>query len=55
MFQGGIKAVVWTDVVQAFSMVLSIVLVAAIGISNVGGIGEIWRRGVEGGRIAPFE
>lgn len=41
--------------IQAFIMVLSIVLVAVIGVVKVGGVGEVWRRGVEGGRIMPFE
>lgn len=36
-------------------MVLSIVLVAVFGIIKVGGVSEVWRRGVEGGRIIPFE
>lgn len=46
---------VWTDVVQAIIMVLSVTLVALAGIQKVGGIGEVWRMGVEGGRIAPIE
>lgn len=51
--QGGIKAVVWTDVVQAFFMVLSIVLVALYGVQQVGGLTVVWDRAVAGGRIFP--
>lgn len=42
---------VWTDVLQAGVMVLSIVLVALYGIHRVGGLGEVWDRAVAGGRI----
>lgn len=36
---------------QAFVMVLSIVLVGFFSVEKVGGIGEVWDRGVAGGRI----
>lgn len=51
--KGGIKAVVWTDVVQAFVMVLSILLVAFYGVQKVGGLTEVWHRAVDGGRLFP--
>lgn len=51
--QGGIKAVVWTDVVQAGVMVISIVLIACYGIASVGGLTEVWNRAVDGGRLFP--
>lgn len=51
--QGGIKAVVWTDVLQAAVMVASVVLVAMLGITNVGGLNEVWDRAVAGNRIFP--
>lgn len=44
---------VWTDVVQAFFMVLSIVLVALYGLQQVGGLTVVWDRAVAGGRIFP--
>lgn len=50
---GGIKAVVWTDVLQASVMITSITLVAILGINQTGGFGEVWNRAVEGGRIFP--
>ncbi|XP_065354579.1 sodium-coupled monocarboxylate transporter 2-like [Calliphora vicina] len=48
---GGIKAVVWTDVVQAAIMVVSVVLVAVLGANKVGGFGEVFRIANEGGRL----
>lgn len=52
---GGIKAVVWTDVLQAAVMIASVVLVACLGIYKTGGMTEVWNRSVEGGRIFPPE
>lgn len=52
---GGIQAVVWTDVLQASIMIVSVVLVALLGISDVGGLAEVWRRAVDGNRIFPPE
>ncbi|KAI8124518.1 Sodium-coupled monocarboxylate transporter 2 [Lucilia cuprina] len=48
---GGIKAVVWTDVVQAAIMVVSVVLVGILGAYKVGGFGEVFRIAAEGGRL----
>lgn len=52
---GGIKAVVWTDVIQATVMVSSCVLVVVLGVSKVGGLSEVWRRAEEGNRIEFFK
>lgn len=52
---GGIKAVVWTDVVQAGIMVSSCILVVVLGVYQVGGLSEVWRRAEEGNRISFFE
>lgn len=49
--QGGMKAVVWTDVVQTVSMMGCIVLVAVRGTYNIGGLGVVLQRGLESGRI----
>lgn len=51
--QGGIKAVVWTDAVQAVSMYVCVLLVMVMGVAHVGGVGVVWERGVAGGRIEP--
>ncbi|XP_032579041.1 sodium-coupled monocarboxylate transporter 2 isoform X1 [Drosophila sechellia] len=48
---GGIKAVVWTDVVQGGVMLISVVLVAILGTSNTGGITNVLENAAEGGRF----
>ncbi|EDW99259.1 sodium-coupled monocarboxylate transporter 2 [Drosophila yakuba] len=48
---GGIKAVVWTDVIQAAIMVASVVLVGVMGAHRVGGFFEVLRIAGEGGRL----
>ncbi|XP_073828190.1 sodium-coupled monocarboxylate transporter 2-like [Musca autumnalis] len=48
---GGIKAVVWTDVVQAGIMVTSVVLVGIMGTIKVGGLGKVFELAEEGGRL----
>lgn len=40
---------------QAAVMVSSIVLVAVLGVINVGGLTEVWNRAVDGNRIFPPE
>lgn len=48
---GGMKAVVWTDVVQLIMMFGAICLVILKGTSDVGGFDVVWDRAVQGGRI----
>uniref|UniRef100_A0A1B0EY77 Sodium/solute symporter n=1 Tax=Phlebotomus papatasi TaxID=29031 RepID=A0A1B0EY77_PHLPP len=48
---GGLKAVVWTDVVQTFVMFGAIILVMIKGTRDVGGIDVLWQRAVDSGRI----
>ncbi|XP_022224918.2 sodium-coupled monocarboxylate transporter 2 [Drosophila obscura] len=48
---GGIKAVVWTDVLQAGVMLLSVLLVAFLGTSNSGGLSNVLESASEGGRL----
>lgn len=50
-WQGGMKAVVWTDVVQGVVMMLSMVLVISFGLQKIGGIATAWDRAVDGGRV----
>uniref|UniRef100_A0A182TME0 Sodium-coupled monocarboxylate transporter 1 n=1 Tax=Anopheles melas TaxID=34690 RepID=A0A182TME0_9DIPT len=52
--QGGIKAVVFTDAWQMVVMFISVVVVVIIGTIAVGGLGVIWERSMEGGRIDFF-
>ncbi|KAH8357419.1 hypothetical protein KR084_000834 [Drosophila pseudotakahashii] len=48
---GGIKAVVWTDVVQGGVMLFSVILVAILGTSNSGGLANVLENASEGGRL----
>ncbi|XP_037954460.1 sodium-coupled monocarboxylate transporter 1 isoform X3 [Teleopsis dalmanni] len=48
---GGIKGVVWTDVIQSFVMFGSIIVLMIKGTVDIGGFGEIWKRNMAGGRI----
>ncbi|XP_055907645.1 sodium-coupled monocarboxylate transporter 2-like isoform X2 [Eupeodes corollae] len=50
---GGVKAVVWTDVVQALVMVGSVILVAVMGVHAVGGLGKLVENSIAGGRLQP--
>ncbi|EDX15158.1 sodium-coupled monocarboxylate transporter 2 [Drosophila simulans] len=48
---GGIKAVVWTDVVQGGIMLLSVVAVGVLGTIRSGGISTVMERASDGGRF----
>uniref|UniRef100_A0A336LPX0 CSON011097 protein n=1 Tax=Culicoides sonorensis TaxID=179676 RepID=A0A336LPX0_CULSO len=51
---GGIKAVVWTDVLQAFVMVGSTFFIAGYSLNLLGGFGEVFSIASEGGRLELF-
>ncbi|XP_055635012.1 sodium-coupled monocarboxylate transporter 2-like [Toxorhynchites rutilus septentrionalis] len=51
---GGIKAVVWTDVVQGVIMFASCFLVVAIGVCKIGGFVEVFQRAATGNRLEIF-
>jgi Na+/proline symporter len=53
--QGGIKAVVWTDFLQGVVMVVASLVVIVLGVIQVGGMGTVWERSRNGGRIRIFE
>ncbi|GFT15394.1 sodium-coupled monocarboxylate transporter 1 [Nephila pilipes] len=53
-FLGGLKAILWTDAFQGISMFLCIIVICITGITEVGGIGEVIRRGEVGNRIQFF-
>nr|CAD7412582.1 unnamed protein product [Timema cristinae] len=53
-YGGGIKAVVWTDLLQSFVTVGSIIAVIVIGILDVGGFSTVWERSEEGERLELF-
>ncbi|CAH0405503.1 unnamed protein product [Chilo suppressalis] len=50
---GGLQAVVWTDVIQITAMFGAMALVAVKGTIDVGGIGVVWQRNMDSGRIDP--
>lgn len=53
--QGGLKAVIWTDVFQTVVMFAGQLAVIVVGTSQAGGISEVWRKAVHGSRIAGLE
>ncbi|XP_065070595.1 sodium-coupled monocarboxylate transporter 1-like [Rhopilema esculentum] len=52
---GGMRAVVWTDVFQAFVMILGLVVIIAIGTNDVGGIGKVIDLADKGERLTLFD
>ena len=53
-FKGGMKAVVWTDVVQMCLMFFGLVMVFTKATYDVGGLPEVFRRANEAGRLNLF-
>ncbi|XP_022673443.1 sodium-coupled monocarboxylate transporter 1-like isoform X1 [Varroa destructor] len=51
---GGVKAVVWTDVMQMSIAVLGMVALSIVGIIKAGGLSEVFRIANEGGRLQFF-
>ncbi|XP_075872420.1 solute carrier family 5 member 6a [Nelusetta ayraudi] len=52
---GGLKAVIWTDVFQTVVMFAGQLAVIVVGASQAGGITEVWRKAVNGSRIAGLD
>jgi solute carrier family 5 (sodium-coupled monocarboxylate transporter), member 8/12 len=48
---GGLKAVVWTDVVQITIMYGMLILIAVKGTIKAGGLSEVFRKNIESGRF----
>ncbi|XP_067633271.1 sodium-coupled monocarboxylate transporter 1 [Eurosta solidaginis] len=48
---GGLKAVIWTDVVQSFIMYGSIITICIKGTLDLGGFAVVWERNKESGRL----
>ncbi|MFN7992706.1 MAG: sodium/solute symporter [Bryobacteraceae bacterium] len=49
---GGMKAVIWTDVIQFCTVCIGLALVFVVGIGNVhGGLGAVWNIGANAGRF----
>lgn len=55
LFQGGLKAVIWTDVLQMLIMLSGFVAVIARGAVVQGGLTRIWQDAKDGGRLEAFE
>lgn len=55
MSQGGLKAVIWTDVFQTVVMFAGQLAVIVVGASQAGGMAEVWRKAVNGSRISGLE
>lgn len=53
--QGGLKAVIWTDVFQTVVMFAGQLAVIVVGASQAGGMAEVWRKAVNGSRISGLE
>lgn len=51
---GGIKAVVWTDVIQMILIYVGYIMVIISGLHHLGGFGNMWKLAEEGGRIIVF-
>lgn len=49
--QGGLKAVVWTDVFQSIIMLAGLITVAVSGSLEVGGLSKVWEINKKHGRI----
>lgn len=53
ILQGGVKAVVWTDLIQIILMYGTLLLIMIKGTFDVGGLSVVWDRNMVGGRIDP--
>nr|XP_042906435.1 sodium-coupled monocarboxylate transporter 2-like [Parasteatoda tepidariorum] len=51
---GGLKAVLWTDVLQAVLMFIFVIAFYSAGVSDAGGISNIYDRAMSGGRLQIF-
>mgnify|MGYP002153707379 FL=1 len=50
-FQGGLKAVLWTDTFQVLVMFAGLFAIAIKGMQDVGGFGKAWDYFEESGRV----
>ncbi|KAF6778267.1 hypothetical protein AHF37_02462 [Paragonimus kellicotti] len=52
---GGIRAVVWTDVVQLIILTTGLLLIVSVGVVRVGGMNQLWRVAYDGLRVQSFD
>ncbi len=53
--QGGMKGVLWADTLQAAVMLAGLIAMLVLGCAKLGGIGEVFRRAEEHGRLQHWE
>jgi Sodium:solute symporter family. len=53
--QGGLKAVIWIDFLQTVVIIISCIVIIIVGVVKAGGVGNVWHKSSEGGRILIFE
>ena len=51
IFQGGLRAVVWSDTFQTFVVMAGLIAVTVRGSIDLGGIDKVWEIADKGGRI----
>ncbi|KAI0210157.1 Sodium-coupled monocarboxylate transporter 1 [Lamellibrachia satsuma] len=51
---GGMKAVIWADVFQAFVIICGMFAIVIQGVLNIGGLAKIWEISDKGGRLEMF-
>lgn len=52
---GGLRAVIWTDVLQSLTLGVAVVIVLLLAVGGIaGGFGGLWRIGTEHGRFTMF-
>ena len=51
VFQGGLRAVVWTDTFQTVVVVGGLVGIIVVGCNHLGGLDKVWELAEAGGRI----
>jgi Na+/proline symporter len=54
-FQGGLKAVVWTDVFQFFLIIIGMLTIVIRGFYTAGGISEAFSTAYSHGRLELFK
>ncbi|GFY67306.1 sodium-coupled monocarboxylate transporter 1 [Trichonephila inaurata madagascariensis] len=54
-FMGGIKAVLWTDAFQGFLMFLCLFVIYGVGLLEIGGFTEMYKRSSMGDRLQFFD
>lgn len=52
---GGLRAVVWADTIQFLLMLVAIFAIIGLGLSDIGGVSEVWTRAQRGGRLDFFK